>query len=553
MSLSKLRQRIGNGPDRIDLSAKEAGQILVIFALMLTVLIGLVGIAIDVTYAWRNGLQIQRAADAAAMAGVVYLPGAVTTGQNKAIAIAGANGYPPSTVTAAPPSFDTRKMDVTITADVPTFFVSLFGVDHWTISRSARAAYIMPVPLGSPLSYYGVGCLVLKSVTPKPGCNATGTGQSGITTAGITGGSSLDSLGAFGAAITKGGDQSNGDAYLPDNNGASPNYSYAPRGYFYTVVLPTSGDIKIFDPGFCAMGSNGAGGSYGTGDHWIGTAGKPVSTYFNVLDTHDVPLNPSGWTPTSWSSGDTFTNQKGYDPDNGGNPGGATSGCDPYHNTWYTLASGAPAGTYEVQVTTTKAGDASVNDGTNAENMWAILATAPGSQVYGYDKMALYNNLTASGVSQMAYLAKVDQITGMGKTLTIDLFDVGDSTAGYIRIWSPDKSATQHVLVNNFTYFTYNINASGSRVSPGNCVADLSDHCSDSGRSQITVRKASASNGSFNNTWLEITIPLGPAYGNNGLWQGGWWQVEYVVSAGNDTTTWSVNVNGNPVRLELIP
>jgi hypothetical protein len=185
--------------------------------------------------------------------------------------------------------------------------------------------------------------------------------------------------------------------------------------------------------------------------------------------------------------------------------------------------------------------------------MWAILATAPGSQVYGYDKMALYNNLTASGVSQMAYLAKVDQITGKGKTLTIDLFDVGDSTAGYIRIWSPDKSLTQQVLVNNFSYFTYNINSSGSRVSPGNCVAGLSDLCSDYGRSKITVRVASASNGSFNNTWLEITIPLGPNYGNNGLWQGGWWQVEYVVSAGNDTTTWSVNVNDNPVHLEPIP
>ncbi len=556
MSLSKLRQRIGKGPDRIDLSAKQAGQILVIFALMLTVLIGLVGIAIDVTYAWRNGLQIQRAADAAAMAGVVYLPGAVTTGHDKAVAIAGANGYPASTVTAAPTSFDTRKMDVTITADVPTFFVNLFGVNHWTISRSARAAYIMPVPLGSPLAYYGVGCLVLQSVSPKPPCNATGTGQSGVTTAGITGGTPLASLGAFGAVLTKGGNQENGDAYLPDSNGSLPNYSYDPRGYYYTVVLPSTGDIKIFDPGFCAMGPNGAGGSYGTGDHWIGTSGTPVSTYFNVLDTHDVPLNPAGWTTTSWSSGNTFTTQKGYDPNNlgtGGIPGGSTNTCDSYHNAWYTLASGVPAGTYEVQVTTTNLGDASINNATNAENMWAILATAPGSQVYGYDKMALYNNLTASGVSQMAYLAKVDQITGKGKTLTIDLFDVGDSTAGYIRIWSPDQSATQQVLVNNFSYFTYNINSSGSRVSPGNCVAGLSDFCSDYGRSKITVRVASASNGSFNNTWLEITIPLGPNYGNNGLWQGGWWQVEYVVSAGNDTTTWSVNVNGNPVHLEPIP
>lgn len=549
MSLSKLRQRIGKGPDRIDLSAKQAGQILVIFALMLTVLIGLVGIAIDVTYAWRNGLQIQRAADAAAMAGVVYLPGAVTSGHDKAVAIAGANGYPAGTVTAAPLSYDPRKMEVTITASVPTFFVRLFGVNNWTISRTARAAYIMPVPLGSPLSYFGVGCLVLKPPAVAPPCNATGTGTSGITTGGTSGGTSLNSLGAFGAVITKGGDEGNGDAYLPDSNGASPNVLYDPQGYYYTAVLPNGGSIYVFDPGFCAMGGNGSGGSYGTGDHWIGTSGTEVSTYYNLYNTHDVPLDRLGWSlMPAYSSGATFEKQKGYDPSNGSNPGSATSGCDSYHNKWWPLATNLGAGTYEVQVTTTKSSDPSINNATNAENMFAVMGSGVGSQVYGYDKMAVYNNLTASGVSQKFYMAQVDRETGAGKTLTIDLFDVGDSTAGYIRIWSPDVNATTQKLVTDFSYFTYNFNASLNRVTPGNCIAGKSDLCSDSHRDRITV--ATTSNGSsFNNTWIEITIPLANDYGLDGLWQGGWWQVEYVVSAGNDTTTWSVNVNGNPVHL----
>jgi hypothetical protein len=65
--------------------------------------------------------------------------------------------------------------------------------------------------------------------------------------------------------------------------------------------------------------------------------------------------------------------------------------------------------------------------------------------------------------------------------------------------------------------------------------------------SSITV--AGASGSSYNNTWIEITIPLPSTYGSGGLWQGGWWQVQYNVSQGNDTTTWSVNVNGNPVHL----
>ena len=46
-------------------------------------------------------------------------------------------------------------------------------------------------------------------------------------------------------------------------------------------------------------------------------------------------------------------------------------------------------------------------------------------------------------------------------------------------------------------------------------------------------------------------IPLPASYGGSSLWQGGWWQVEYDVSSGNDTTTGQVNVLGNPVHLAV--
>ena len=72
---------------------KEAGQIIAIFALMLVVLLGLVGIAVDVTYAWREELRVQRAADAAALAGVVYLPGNVSGGVSAAQAEGSKNGF----------------------------------------------------------------------------------------------------------------------------------------------------------------------------------------------------------------------------------------------------------------------------------------------------------------------------------------------------------------------------------------------------------------------------------------------------------------------------
>jgi hypothetical protein len=569
MSLPRIRIRIGKAPDGIEIGAKEAGQVIVIFVLMLTVLIGVVGIAIDVTYAWRSGLQVQRAADAAAMAGVVYLPGDQTDGTAKAISVAKINGYATGVV-AGPNHDDSRKMNVTITAQVPTFFVRLFGINSWTVSRSAEAAYIMPVPMGSPLAYMGVGCLVLSGQT-APTCNtpATSTGASGVTTAGTSGGTSLNSLGAWGAIITRGGDEQNGDAFAPANNLSSspkvnvlyPSSTASPagedgyQGYFYTVVLPAAGgSIEIFDPGFCENKANG-NTYYGTGDHWIGGSPNGVSTYYTLWNTGNVPLEPGSWTKTGDTDGGLFVDEKGTD-------GGASGSgpCDAYHNKWWTLASSLPAGTYEVQVSTTNPNDATVNASTNAENMFAIMAVGGGSPtVYGYQNMCVYNNLVGGSQQsvQRFYLAKVDQITGAGKTLTIDLFDIGDSTAGSIQILSPDAGTPNPsgpVQVTNFSYYTYNydsnLNQQTSTSKGNNCKGGTSDACSDTGRSSITVSGTSGS--SFNNTWIEITISLPDNYGGaNGidLWQGGWWQVQYNVTGGNDTTTWSVNVNGNPVHL----
>ena len=603
MNLSKFRIRIGTGRDRIDLSAQQAGQIIVLFAIMLTSLIGLVGIAVDVTYAWRNGLQVQRAADAAAMAGVVYLPGNLNgttpSATSTALEVATANGYVSgsggTTVTANYAPGNTRQLDVSVTASVPTFFVRLFGINNWTITRTARAAYIMPVPMGSPLSYMGVGCFVLKTGTAPP-CATAGQGyaNSGLTTAGTTGGTALGSLGAWGAISAPGGYEGNGDAYAPKNNNdatypvntttnvmypASPGGANGLKGYFYTVTIPpgaTNGTIQIFDPGFCAMGA-GTSGNYGAGDHWVGSAdGKsnPVSTYYNLYNTNNQPLlGPSVWTYMGISSGTTFQNETGGDTSATGGYGGSTAnactlaaGNDDYHNKWYTLASTLGPGTYEVQVSTTNvsastgAVTAETSDATNAQNMFAIQVGATGGAVsptvFGYDKMAVYNNLSGSSLPQQFYIAQVDKQTGAGKTLTIDFFDIGDSSAGYIQILSPD-GGTPHVVP--FNYTTYNFNSSLSKSGPpGNCVAGKSDNCTGTAVTKITV--AGSGGSSFNNTWIEITIPLSSdpvtGYGATGLWgpdsnpaNKGWWQVQYTVTSSSDLTTWSVNVNGNPVHL----
>ena len=52
----------------------ERGQTLVVVALMLTALFGFVGLVMDIAWFEVNLIRVQRAADAAALAGVVYLP-----------------------------------------------------------------------------------------------------------------------------------------------------------------------------------------------------------------------------------------------------------------------------------------------------------------------------------------------------------------------------------------------------------------------------------------------------------------------------------------------
>jgi hypothetical protein len=59
---------------------------------------------------------------------------------------------------------------------------------------------------------------------------------------------------------------------------------------------------------------------------------------------------------------------------------------------------------------------------------------------------------------------------------------------------------------------------------------------------------------------ITITIPLSATYGSGGLTppgvpgataadKVGWWKIYYDVTNANDTTTWLVNILGNPVHL----
>ncbi len=440
---------------------RRNGQILVIFAGGIVALIGIVAIVVDVSWYWANTLRVQRAADAAALAGAVYLPGSTTNAYLYADNEATKNGYTTGGGIVVTPLQDTanggtdpRQLDVTISAPVQTFFMRVFGLNTITATRTSKAIYVQPVPMGSPENYYGVSCLTTPSdsncdsTTAVP--NATGVGT-------------LASKGFWGAIQSSGDEHNEGDAFTPYNDplnpgsnsagGTNPDYAVNGEPYNYQVVVPANGGaVYIFDPTFCPVG-----GGYGVADHYNadnsrqygGTAGKyySVSTYYSLYNTNNTIFTEADDSLVT-ASGSLF--QQEFQIDNSGTYGtvgssgpavgdtsadgrtaidcGAGKIASPaiggyWHNKWWPLATGLAAGTYRVLIQSAAVG--AVNWKAQAENAWSIEVTdSSGSpEVHGLGRMAGYNVLS-SGYQRM-YLAQIDQ-TAAGKTIEIDLFDPGD-------------------------------------------------------------------------------------------------------------------------------
>jgi Flp pilus assembly protein TadG len=136
------------------------GQVIVIFAGALVLLMMMTAIVVDVSWYWVNSLRVQRAADAAALAGAVMLPNKASQAFTLAYEEATKNGYPNgggNIVTPAVDPTNDRRLNVTIHAPIGTFFMRVIGIEAIGVTRTSKAEFTLPVPMGSPQNYYGVG------------------------------------------------------------------------------------------------------------------------------------------------------------------------------------------------------------------------------------------------------------------------------------------------------------------------------------------------------------------------------------------------------------
>jgi hypothetical protein len=146
------------------------GQSLVIFALVATVLLGIVGLAVDGGFSYFASDRLERGAMAAALAGVPDMPdfnSAPNDATTTALAAAAVNGWTTggannvaiSVAKVPDPNnaglFLNNQLQVTITSDVPVFFMRLLGFGTHRETRTAIAEYLRPITFGQPGSVLG--------------------------------------------------------------------------------------------------------------------------------------------------------------------------------------------------------------------------------------------------------------------------------------------------------------------------------------------------------------------------------------------------------------
>ena len=475
---------------------REEGIALVWLAITLVLLIGMAGFGLDLGWIYLNTARTQKAVDAAALAGVVNLPGFIAQAEIDADDAAVANGYDPNgadTLTVTP--LADNKLHAELRTQIPPIFLGVLGFDHFNITREATAEYVKPVPLGNPNNCFG--------------CPAEGNSWAAISSEYIH--------------------KEHGDPYstrcivpsgpsscqLPDNIGIGDgDYerggSYG--GYYYGIEIPAgTPDLTVWI--YDAMFNDRADPGTETGDFSF-SGGSGPTTDFSLYLVDDSPLDPTdnagkGLLACSWS----------LEPNDG----------TFYMNAWRPLCTlGGPltAGIYVLHVDTTGSGIAS--------NHYSVMTTTssgpPHPRVFAINDMSIWSNDLVEN-SQL-YIAEIEEIHA-GKKLELQFYDPGDANAdSFMTLLSPNGPVNC-----SWTVWNHNLTSQSQPPGSGPCTWQTTD------TSRPGDRRV------YNAQWIValIDLPDDPADMCNG--SDCFWKMELDLSDPTERTTWRARVIGNPVRL----
>lgn len=543
-------------------AASDAGYVLALSALLILPLMAFTGLAVDVGSWYARAAAVQRTTDAAALAGVAFLPLDEGDAIDAAVEAARRNGFdnadPDITVTATPLAGD--RMEVTITdSNVPQYFTALFR-DTVGVTRSSTAEYVPPIRMGSPRNFLGTGGLDTSGNPRVPGLPASMIRENFML--------------SVNGPCDRGED---GDLRLSQrigNNGsgcgggtASP--TYQATGYAYGITVNagySSGPlvVEVFDAALCKNGPGGGDLSLGSGTFTTRfTLRSPNTDPFAgaVLATHNVGAGGSACTNwgNQWRSIGTITPTAGeahvvqvqtHSPTSTTTGGGA--------NNFALRARPASAG-FSACSTDPDEGDGAIP-----------VSTQQCPNVFAYQDLSVYANVRGSAAE--FFLASIGPEHG-GKRLIIELYDpgeggntiqvtdpngrvigpanvIGDGNGGLVTgVRNFERSVVQRFPAEvapggggwgPFTEHTVDIRPAGPAAGPGRAT---DARCTGQNSANPACRYNERS------LRLEIQLPanIDAAYGGRT-----WWRIRYGFATGidvTDRTTWSVSVEGGPVRL----
>lgn len=517
----------------------DDGYVMPMTALLMVPLMIFAALAVDIGSWFVRADQAQRAADAAALAGTVWLPD-FTKASEVARDVAARNGFrDPAWVavnggtanaTVESPGITTDGgLQIDITVDTPSYFGAVV-LDKISIKRTAIAAVTAPVRMGNPTNGLGTGNL--------------DSSELGITPDGVwlsLNGWCQDheqgdpmSVGRYGANLAGG---KHWDTCTSASLG--PNPTLDPDGYTFIVDVPVGAgqvELEVFEPGLCTD-PNQYDLLYSTEDGLYG-GGPRINFRVYANDStelhHDDNLATTPVADILYGTNDCA--------------GGTGAG-----GRWYplhTIPSGSTnEGRWYIQANVRQ----NVNEG-NLNN-FAIRARPVGDTVlcssmtdttcptvYALEWLSLYRPSFGggAGANQPAefFLADISD-EHAGKDVKITMFDPGEGMDN-VQFLDPAGSVV------DFKFRHVNCSAGLICSNQSHWPEDASNSSSDSCGG---VPCLDVTSNRFQDQWIQMTISL-PA--NYSCGSNCWWKVRYTPRSGvsvTDRTTWGVRVVGGPVHL----
>ena len=126
------------------MSRCHRGQTMIIFALIIPALLGVIALGTDVSVFYFNWVQLQKAADAAVLAGANYLPDNPSTAQNTATQLAETNGIKAAEILATSIGANNLSISIQLRRTVPYYFARVLGLTNGIVTTSATASPQFP-------------------------------------------------------------------------------------------------------------------------------------------------------------------------------------------------------------------------------------------------------------------------------------------------------------------------------------------------------------------------------------------------------------------------